>query len=175
MCLLYMCPHTHMSPTYLSSYSYVSYICVLILIRLLHMCPHTHTSPTYLSSYSYVCYICVLTSLSVTAPDEGKRTGSHMSAIYVSSPAYQSRHQTRASALDHASGYRRLGPKNLPRPLLPARPLAPAYVSMRQHTSAYVNMRQHTSMSARSLAPAYISMRQHTPAYVSIRLCQLVL
>jgi hypothetical protein len=100
MCLLYMCPHTHMSPTYLSSYSYVSYICVLILIRLLHMCPHTHTSPTYLSSYSYVCYICVLTSLSVTAPDEGKRTGSHMSAIYVSSPAYQSRHQTRASALD---------------------------------------------------------------------------
>ena len=160
MCLLYV-----------SSYPHVSYISVLILIRLLHMCPHTHTSPTYVSSYSYVSYISVLipTCLLHICPH------THMSAIYVFSPAYQSRHQTRASALDHASGYRRLGPKNLPRPLLPARPLAPAYVSMRQHTSAYVNMRQHTSMSARSLAPAYISMRQHTPAYVSIRLCQLVL
>jgi hypothetical protein len=47
-------------------------------------------------------------------------------------------------------------PRMLQHPLAPA---APAYVSIRQHTSAYVSIRQHTS--------AYVSIRQHTSAYVS--------
>ena len=38
---------------------------------------------------------------------------------------------------------------------------APAYVSIRQHTSAYVSIRLHTS--------AYVSIRQHTSAYVSMQ------
>jgi hypothetical protein len=47
---------------------------------------------------------------------------------------------------------------------------APAYVSIRQHTSAYVSIRQHTSayVSLRQLASAYGSIRQHTAAYGSI-------
>jgi hypothetical protein len=37
---------------------------------------------------------------------------------------------------------------------------APAYVSIRQHTSAYVGICQHT--------PAHVSIRQHTSAYVKV-------
>ncbi len=52
---------------------------------------------------------------------------------------------------------------------------APAYVSIRQHTSMekqllLLSIRQHTSASSMLLgeaaAPAYVSMRQHTSAYV---------
>ncbi len=44
--------------------------------------------------------------------------------------------------------------------------MAPAYGSIRQHTSAYVSIRQHTSAYV-SIRLAYVSTRQHTS--VSIR------
>ncbi len=49
--------------------------------------------------------------------------------------------------------------------------LAPAYISIRQHTAAYVSIRQHTPafVSIRQHTSAYVSIRQHTSAYVSIR------
>jgi hypothetical protein len=49
--------------------------------------------------------------------------------------------------------------------------LAPADISIRQHTAEYVSIRQHTAayVSIRQHTSTYVSIRQHTAAYVSIR------
>ena len=41
LCMLYMCPPTAIYAMYVSSYWYLFYECVLILLYMLHMCADT--------------------------------------------------------------------------------------------------------------------------------------